>query len=91
MTKYSTTVIVNADVYEPGMEDGFNTYAIGGQFTGYFEKESALPKNCRVPVVKNSGGIHEISSGDYIVTGVTGERFVCKPDTFNKIYQRIEE
>lgn len=31
------------------------------------------------------------SKGDYIITGVKGEKYPCKPDVFKKTYEPIEE
>lgn len=29
--------------------------------------------------------------GDWIITGVNGEQYPCKPDIFEKTYERVEE
>ena len=29
--------------------------------------------------------------GDWIITGVKGEQYPCKPDIFEKTYERVEE
>lgn len=29
--------------------------------------------------------------GDYIITGVNGEKYPCKPDIFEKTYDLVEE
>lgn len=34
-------------------------------------------------------GDMKASPGDWIVTGVEGEQYPCKPDIFEKTYQRI--
>lgn len=31
------------------------------------------------------------SIGDYIITGVNGEKYPCKPDIFEKTYESVEE
>lgn len=31
------------------------------------------------------------SKGDYIVTGVDGEQYPCKPDIFEKTYEPVED
>ena len=36
------------------------------------------------------GTIHA-SVGDWIITGVNGERYPCKPDIFEKTYEPVEE
>jgi hypothetical protein len=36
-------------------------------------------------------GGHIVTSGDWIITGVHGEHYPCKPDIFEKTYERVEE
>ena len=36
-------------------------------------------------------GGHVVSSGDWIIVGVKGERYPCKPDIFELTYERVEE
>ena len=36
-------------------------------------------------------GFHEVTSGDWIITGVKGERYPCKPDIFDITYELVEE
>lgn len=31
------------------------------------------------------------SVGDYIITGVNGEQYPCKPDIFEKTYEPVEQ
>ena len=31
------------------------------------------------------------SKGDYIITGVDGEQYPCKPDIFEKTYEPVED
>ena len=31
------------------------------------------------------------SVGDYIITGLRGEQYPCKPDIFSKTYEKVEE
>ena len=35
-------------------------------------------------------GDHHASPGDYIITGVHGEQYPCKPDIFAKTYEPME-
>lgn len=35
-------------------------------------------------------GIHLASNGDYVIKGVNGEFYPCKPDIFEKTYEEIE-
>lgn len=36
-------------------------------------------------------GTMHASVGDYIITGVNGEKYPCKPDIFVKTYERVED
>ncbi len=36
-------------------------------------------------------GDHIVSHGDWIITGVKGEHYACKPDIFEMTYERVEE
>jgi hypothetical protein len=36
-------------------------------------------------------GGHIVCPGDWIITGVKGEHYPCKPDIFEMTYERIEE
>jgi len=37
------------------------------------------------------GDRHIVSSGDWIIIGIKGERYPCKPDIFEATYEKIEE
>jgi hypothetical protein len=34
---------------------------------------------------------HEASAFDWIIKGITGEFYPCKPDIFEKTYERVED
>ena len=36
-------------------------------------------------------GMHHVSKGDYIIRGVKGELYACKPDVFEMTYEKVEE
>ena len=36
-------------------------------------------------------GIMKASVGDYIIKGVNGEFYPCKPDIFEKTYEKVEK
>jgi hypothetical protein len=44
------------------------------------------------PVIKieTLEGVMEASVGDYIIKGVNGEFYPCKPDIFNKTYEEVK-
>lgn len=92
MAKYrKKPVEVEAEVYKPGMEDGYACYTLGGRGLGYVDKNGPLPKVKRIPAIKTLEGWHEITPGDYIITGIKGERYPCKPDIFEQTYEKVEE
>jgi hypothetical protein len=35
-------------------------------------------------------GGHIVCPGDFVITGVNGEHYPCKPDIFEKTYERVE-
>jgi hypothetical protein len=80
-------VVVEAEVYIPGMEDGFDNNCNWGC--------ANIPKVCmdcschNVPYIRTLEGKHFISTGDYIITGVKGERYPCKPDIFHMTYETV--
>jgi hypothetical protein len=41
-------------------------------------------------IITLEGG-HIVSPGDWIITGVKGEHYPCKPDIFEATYERVEE
>lgn len=43
-----------------------------------------------LPGIRTLEGTMEISDGDYIIRGIHGEFYPCKPDIFNKTYEIID-
>ncbi len=44
----------------------------------------------REMVIHTLEGDHHASVGDWIITGVNGEQYPCKPDIFDKTYELVE-
>lgn len=38
--------------------------------------------------IKTLEGKHEVTEGDWIITGVKGEKYPCKPDIFELTYEK---
>ena len=36
-------------------------------------------------------GVMQADRGDWIITGVQGEQYPCKPDIFKKTYEKVED
>lgn len=41
--------------------------------------------------IKTLEGDMQVSPGDWIITGVAGEKYPCKPDIFDKTYEPVED
>jgi len=88
-------VVVDAFQYEEQDFCFFPDWAIegaawlGGTSGGYFVKyykDNALEKLC----VKTLEGEMLVSVGDWIIKGVKGEIYPCKPDIFEMTYEAVE-
>lgn len=53
-----------------------------------FHKYMTPPQNLIIPTLE---GNMEASPGDWIIKGVNGEFYPCKPDIFEKTYEPVEE
>ena len=71
-----------------------------GHGNNNFTEVEALNKgSCRELLVNENGelliftleGQHLASSGDYIIRGVKGELYPCKPDIFEATYEEVSE
>jgi hypothetical protein len=41
-------------------------------------------------IIKTLEGDMKAQKGDWIITGVNGEQYPCKPDIFDKTYERVD-
>ena len=48
-------------------------------------------QNDKEIVIHTLEGDMTASPGDYIITGVNGEKYPCKPDIFRKTYELVEQ
>lgn len=62
---------------------GDNTFDVFN-FVGYDCLESTKL------VIHTLEGKHYASVGDYIIKGISGEYYPCKPDIFEKTYEEVE-
>lgn len=42
-------------------------------------------------IIHTLEGDMKANVGDYIITGVNGEQYPCKPDIFEKTYEKVDE
>jgi len=41
-------------------------------------------------IINTLEGVHIVCPGDWIITGVKGEQYPCKPDIFDMTYDKVE-
>ncbi len=44
-----------------------------------------------IGLIETLEGDHIVSPGDWIITGIKGEHYPCKPDIFEATYEPVEE
>jgi len=65
------------------------------QFTGNFDEIEAFVggdagfRNGELVIATLEGAMHA-SQNDYIIKGLRGEFYPCKPDIFEKTYERVD-
>jgi hypothetical protein len=92
MSKYIKNPIpVDAVEYKHGLEDGFDD--LGEALNAGLDLNSyTFPDSSgKVPYIQTMEGKHYISNGDFIITGVDGERYPCKKSIFLKTYTFVNQ
>lgn len=75
---------------------------LGGRYgsdNGSYEYIDSSGKNFYIDHAKTKGGLviktlegeHIATIGDFIIKGVNGEFYPCKPDVFEKTYEAVNE
>lgn len=60
-------------------------------FMGIFPNKSAVSDgHANTLLIPTLEGVMEASVGDYIIKGVAGEFYPCKPDIFEKTYEEVQ-
>ena len=94
MNKYQKKpIVIEASIYQEGMED---YYKYNIPMFGLFTKEECITSGFtpdfekdKIPFIKTLEGELAVQKGDYIITGVKGERYPCKPDIFDMTYEEV--
>lgn len=58
----------------------------GAVYPKDFPKSDCTDELC----INTMEGVHTVSFGDYIIQGVKGELYPCKPDIFEMTYEAVE-
>lgn len=78
LNKYTEHFMKENDVYIPDW--GISAYK---NDVIYFDDKGEC-------FIKTLEGVHHASVGDYIIRGVDGEFYPCKPDIFAKTYEEVK-
>lgn len=76
-------VVIEAEQWFPGKD-------IDGVIT-------PVKRDCPFKPDKNIGKIETlegdmiVSPGDWVITGIKGEKYPCKPDIFEETYEKLED
>jgi hypothetical protein len=73
-------------VVEALQYDGFHT----GQLNEFCGDKIVEPIGGK-PFIRTLEGDMSITKGDYVIKGINGEFYPCKPDIFEKTYESVEE
>jgi hypothetical protein len=63
---------------------------MAGIYTVGSPPEKDRPKKTRW-YIETLEGQMEVSDGDWVITGVKGEKYPCKPDIFELTYELVED
>ncbi len=67
---------------------------VGDAWIDYFVDGSCVNRDdmpSYYPAIKTLEGTMKISDGDYIIKGIHGELYPCKPDIFEETYEILGE
>lgn len=96
MTKYrKKPVVVEAFKYDGDLMYKTGRYYVpewvvrsNANGTLYFGEFNGTPGEL---FVKTLEGVQHVSVGDYVIQGVNGELYPCKPDIFEKTYEVVKD
>lgn len=81
MAKYrKKPIVIEAEQWFPGKE-----------IAGVENNWNNDPRMSGSYTIRTLEGHLNVSPGDWIITGVKGEKYPCKPDIFEATYEKVEE
>lgn len=94
--KYRKKPVVIEAIKWDGHNDSEIENFVGDMFGGYGDnlvayRPSSEQYKSKLIYIKTLEGIMTASVGDYIIKGVKGEYYPCKPDIFESTYEVCEE
>lgn len=83
-------VIIEAEQWFPGVEiEGVEIVQREGVIGGKGHGEMRFLQD-PIAVIQTLEGEMKVSPGDWIITGMKGERYPCKPDIFAATYEPVD-
>lgn len=76
-------VVIEAEKYDGSEESVVKILMLGGQ--------RSIRCECGQILIETLEGKMRADVGDWIIKGVNGEQYPCKPDIFEKTYEPIEK
>lgn len=88
MSKYrKKPVVIEAVAFTRNNFDEIVSFTNGAAHTLRIERTPNGKCTCVIPTLE---GEHIASEGDFIIKGVHGEFYPCKPDIFKKTYEEVD-
>lgn len=85
---YRKKPVVIAAMELMGDREGFEAVAAwSGAFPVYWEDDLTERKTPRHLIIHTLEGDHRADIGDFVIKGIKGEFYPCKPDIFWKTYE----
>lgn len=82
-------IVIEAEQWFPGKEiEGVITEGLGG---GLMMAPNANGVFDQIGYIETFEGKMIVYPGDWIIQGINGEKYPCKPDIFEKTYERVCE
>lgn len=78
-------VVIEAMQFTDEMKDRCYNFVRCNSFPDFNDKGEPILK------IQTLEGVMTTSLGDWIIKGVNGEFYPCKPDIFEKTYEAVEE
>ena len=76
-------MVIEAEQWFPGRHvEGVEEFETGDAITEVM--------GCIKTLEDTSESYHYVSPGDWVITGVKGEKYACKPDIFEQTYEPVE-
>ena len=84
MLKFRKKPVVIEAVQFTGLESMKDIYLLAPEHCG-------ITFNDQILIINTSEGKMRASDGDWIIKGVAGEVYSCKPDIFEATYEKVDE